>query len=93
MTDKPNGKRWRWVTRAWIASGVLVLYLLHSGVPHLRMVQWHVIPRGPADSAAGVVYAPIFWVLDRSPPTVGSSMPSESWANGPNGAIFLFRLQ
>ena len=70
MTDKPDGKRWRRVTRAWIAIGVLVLYLL-SFIPVCLicawLVQWHVIPRGPADSAAGVVYAPIFCVLGRSP--------------------------
>src|SRR4051794_15164309 len=42
MTDKTDGKRWRWLTWVWIVVVILVLYVLSYGV----FVRWGPQPPG-----------------------------------------------
>jgi hypothetical protein len=70
MTDEPDGKRLGW--RGWggILLAVIILYPL-SVIPVCLtgawLVEWHVIPPEPADRVVSILYAPLAWVLDRSP--------------------------
>jgi hypothetical protein len=54
MTDKPDGKRWRWGTVAWIVVLLMVLYVLSVGPAYRYCFDYHF------DHAATIAYRPIF---------------------------------
>jgi hypothetical protein len=58
MTDKPNGKRWRWGT---IGAAILAAYSI-SGLVLVTLDQLHVLNRAVVE-VVRLPFVPLFWIV------------------------------
>ncbi|HEV8066872.1 MAG TPA: hypothetical protein VGP76_03980 [Planctomycetaceae bacterium] len=68
MTDKPDGKRWRWRWAIWIVA-LLVLYPVSMVIVGLGCgwLERLGIIGPPPNRVVQTVYAPLIWLLENSP--------------------------
>jgi hypothetical protein len=67
---KTDGKRWgRWLTWAWIAVALLLVYVLSIG-PAIWFSDRGMIPKPVVLS----IHAPVYWVYERAPVPIQSGM-------------------